>query len=302
MRVFLTGGTGFIGSAVARALVARGDACTILTRSDRPSRPGITYLRGDPRLPGPWQDALAGADAVVNLAGARFVDPLHPWTEARKRLLHASRVDTTRLVATAIRSAARPPRVLASASAIGYYGDRGDEELAESAPPGDGFLANLAMEWEAAAQEAASATRVVTIRTGLVLGHGGLLTPMLPLFKLGLGGVWGSGRQWWPWIHLTDEVGLILHALDSDMTGPINLTAPNPVRVETFAKALGRALGRPVLLRAPAFLLRLGLGEAAQALLGSQRVLPRRAIEHGYEFRFGELDEALSELFGRRGE
>ncbi|MGD2135901.1 MAG: TIGR01777 family oxidoreductase [Gemmatimonadales bacterium] len=299
MRVFLTGGTGFIGSAVVRGLTKRGDECVVLSRSARSPSPGVTYLEGDPRLPGAWQGALAECDAVVNLAGERLIDPLHPWTESRKAALRRSRVDVTRLVAAAVRGAARAPTVLVSGSAIGYYGDCGEREVDESAPAADDFLGRLAADWEAATREAEPATRVVSIRTGIVLGDGGVFGPLLPLFKLGLGGAWGSGRQWWSWIHLADQVGVILHAIDSEIDGPVNLTAPNPVRVQTFAKALGRVLGRPVLFKAPAFALKLGLGAAAEALLVSQRVLPKRAIETGYPYRFPELQGALADLFGQ---
>jgi uncharacterized protein (TIGR01777 family) len=274
MRVFVTGGTGLIGSRLVRALLDRGDECVVVSRSGRD----------------PWGHERAGQ---------RIVDPPHRWTAARKRLLRDSRVEITRQVAAAVRAADPTPHTFVSASAIGYYGDRGDETLDESAARGEDFLADLSVAWEDAAQDAQDVTRVVRIRTGLVLDRsGGALAPLVPLFKLGLGGPWGDGTQWWSWIHVADEIGLILFAIDADVAGPLNLTAPNPVTVNSFAKALGRTLKRPSLMRQPAFALRLAMGEMADALLASQRVVPRRALDAGYTFRFPKLDGALGNLFG----
>lgn len=296
MRIFVTGGTGFVGSTLVRALVERGDNPVVLTRSDRPAPKGVTYLRGDPRTAGSWQEAIDGCDVVVNLAGTQFIHPLHPWTDARKALLRTSRVDVTRMVVAAIRAASPPPRVLVSASAVGIYGDRGDVELDESATKATDFLGTLATDWESAAFEAAPTTRVVTIRSGIVLGSGGMLATLLPIFKLGLGGAWGSGDQWLSWIHIADEVGLILFLVAADLAGPVNLVAPHPVQVKRFAKAIGRAYHRPTILKAPGLGLRLALGEAAGALLSSQRVVPRKAIDAGFEFRFREVEAALEDL------
>jgi uncharacterized protein (TIGR01777 family) len=296
LRIFVTGGTGFVGSALVRALVERGDDAVVLTRSDRPAPKGVTYLRGDPRTEGSWQGSIDGCDAVVNLAGTQFIHPLHRWTDARKALLRTSRVDVTRMVAATIRAASTPPQVLVSASAVGIYGDRGDVELDESATKATDFLGTLATDWESAAFEAEPATRVVTIRSGIVLGSGGMLSTLLPLFKLGLGGAWGSGDQWLSWIHLVDEVGLILFLIAADLSGPVNLVAPHPVRVTRFARAIGGAHQRPTIFKAPALGLRLALGEAASALLASQRVVPRKAINAGYEFRFREVEAALEDL------
>lgn len=302
MQVLLTGGTGFIGTHVVRALAARGDRCVVISRSGsdpwRDDR--VRVVRADPTRPGPWQEEVAAAAAVVNLAGAPIVEPPKRWTDERKRALRASRVETTRQIVAAIRAAPTAPRALVSASAIGYYGGRGDAVVDETTPAGDDFLARLAADWEAAALEAADVTRVALTRTGMVLGAGGgALAPLLPLFKLGLGGPWGDGTQWWSWIHLADEVGLICFLLDGDLAGPVNLTAPSPVTVREFAQTLGRVLGRPAVLRVPAPLLRLALGEAADALLELQRVVPRRAIEAGYRFQFPEIEGALRDLLGR---
>ena len=300
MRVFVTGGTGFIGTRLVHALAERGDECVVLSRSatDRWGNPRVEVLKGDPTRPGEWQSRVGDADVVVNLAGKRLVEPPHRWTEARKRQLVQSRVESTRQVVAAIRAASTTPAVLLSASAIGYYGDRAAEVLDESASPGDDFLAKLSLKWEEAAREAEGVTRVALLRTGLVLDpKEGALAPLVPLFKLGLGGPWGSGEQWWSWIHIADEVGLILFAIDRELAGPINLTAPTPVTVNEFAESLGSALKRPAMLRAPAFAMRLALGEMANALLGSQRVVPQRALDAGYAFRFPDLAGALAELF-----
>jgi uncharacterized protein (TIGR01777 family) len=301
MRVFVTGGTGLIGSRLVRQLLERGDECVVVSRTgrDRWGHERVRVVRGDPRVAGQWQGEVAGCDAVVNLAGQRIVDPPHRWTAARKRLLWDSRVEATHQVVAAMRAAERKPAVLVSGSAIGYYGDRADEALDESAARGSDFLADLSVAWEDAARAAGDTTRVVCVRTGLVLDRsGGALAPLIPLFKLGLGGPWGPGTQWWSWIHAADEIGLILLALDSDVSGPLNLTAPHPVTVGTFATALARALHRPAIVRQPAFALRLAMGEMAEALLASQRVVPQRALDAGYAFRHPELDGALADLFG----
>lgn len=303
MRVFLTGGTGFIGSQLVRALTGRGDECVVLSRSARDpwNRGNVRLVSGTPTAPGSWYADLATCDAVVNLAGARIVDPAHRWTPARKSLLRDSRIQTTRCVVEAIAAAGERPKVLVSGSAIGYYGPRGDTVVDESTPAGSDFLATLAAEWEAAALEAPPAVRVVLLRTGLALGRGGgVLDALTPLFKLGLGGPWGDGTQWWSWIHVEDQVRLILHLIDGDTAGPVNATAPNPVTVNEFAQALGAALHRPALARAPAFALRMMLGEAAGALLDLQRVAPRRAIASGFAFGYPDLEAALAEVFGNR--
>ena len=301
MKVFLTGGTGFIGRRVVAALLERGHRCVVVSRGAAVpwAAEAVEVVRGDPTRPGPWQTALGACDAVVNLAGAPIVDPPHRWTAARKLVIRESRVETTRSVVDALRHATSPPAVFVSASAVGYYGSRGDLLLDETAAPGEDFLARLCIEWEEAARGAADITCVTLIRNGIVLdAGGGALQPMLTPFKLGLGGPWGAGTQWWPWIHAEDAVGLILLALERDLPGAINAAAPNPVTVNDFAKALGGALHRPALARVPEFALRLALGEAAEALLASQRVIPRRALDVGYAFRFPELRGALAQILG----
>ncbi len=302
MIVFVVGGTGFIGRHLVGSLVERGDECVVLSRgsTDHWRSSKVRLILGDSTRPGDWQGKVAEADAVINLAGTKIVDPLHRWTDARKQLLTSSRVETTRNLVAAVRAAPSPPSAFLSASAIGYYGPRGETVVDEREPPGDDFLATLSLAWERAALEAEGTTRVTLLRTGLVLGRGGgVLDTLMPLFRAGLGGPWGSGRQWWSWIHLADEVGLVLYALDQGLGGPVNLTAPNPVTVAQFAAALGRALGRPAIVPAPGFALRLALGESANALLDLQRVVPRRALEAGYGFRFPEIEGALTDLVGR---
>ncbi|GBD32608.1 MAG: epimerase [Gemmatimonadales bacterium] len=297
MHVFLTGGTGFIGRNLVEALLRRGDRCTVISRSgtDLWKRPEVEVIRHDPKLKGPWQRTVNGCDVVVNLAGERIVEPPLRWTAARKTRIRASRIATTNRLVDAILEAEQPPRLLLSGSAIGYYGPRGDQAVDESAPPGTDFLARLAAEWEEAARPACTKTRVALLRTGLVLGRDSpFLASLVPLFKLGLGGPWGDGKQWLSWIHIEDVVGIILFVIDRQLDGAFNLTAPNPVTVEQFARTLGKALGRPAILRAPSLLLRLALGEAADALLNLQRVLPARALEAGYQFRYPQLDGALS--------
>lgn len=298
MHVFFTGGTGYIGAHLVRHFRGAGHDCTVVSRGGTTpwEDPAVRVLQADPKHGGPWQEAIDGADLVINLAGAVLVDPPHRWTDERKRMIRSSRVETTQRVVEAIAAADRPPTRLVSGSAVGYYGDRGDEILEESAPAGEDFLAGVCRDWEAAAREIAPRCAVTLLRTAPVLGRGSpLLQPMLTPFKLGLGGPWGGGRQWWPWIQIADVVGLVGHVVDRGLDGPVNLAAPAPVRVEEFAKTLGEVLNRPAVARIPAFALRVALGEAADALLASQRVVPGRAQQSGYAFRYAALEEALEE-------
>jgi uncharacterized protein (TIGR01777 family) len=303
VKVFLSGATGFIGTPLVRSLSARGDECLVLSRSSRDpwQNPRVRIVRGNPAVAGAWEREVDGADVVVNLAGERIVDPPKRWTTERKRALRASRLESTHNIVTAVRSARRPPRALINASAIGYYGGRGDETCIEGTPPGTDFLAALCTDWEAAAAEAADRARVVMLRSGVVLGKdGGGLAPLFWLFRLGMGGPWGDGRQWWSWIHLVDEIRLIQFLVDHDVHGPVNLSSPGPVRVSEFAAAVGKVLHRPAAVRAPEFALRLALGEAADALLNLQRVLPRKALESGFEFQFPAIEPALRDIFDHK--
>lgn len=299
MRVFVTGASGLIGVALCRALVERGHAVTALSRSAAPRGlpPGVRVVSGDPAARGAWQETLADCDACVNLAG----EPLAGgrWTGARKQAIRESRVLATRNVAEVV--AARGPSVLVSASAIGYYGPHGDEPLDERSPPGDDFVARVARDWEAAAAPAGARARVVLLRTGLVLApRGGALQQMVLPFRLFAGGPIGDGAFWQSWIHLADEVGLLQLALEDERAGgPINATAPEPVRNRDFAAALGRALRRPSLLPTPVLAVRALFGEMASIVVTGQRVLPRRALELGYRYRFPRLEGALADLLPR---
>jgi hypothetical protein len=302
MRAFLTGGTGFIGRRLVRALRERDADVVVVSRGGRdPWRdPRVHVVTGDPTRSGSWQAALGGCDVVFNLAGAPIVEPPQRWTTARKAAIRESRVGTTHCVVEALRAAAPQPTTLVSQSAVGYYGSRGNVPLDETAPPGSDFLARLCVEWEEAARAAQDVTRVVLLRTAPVLGQGGgVLAPLLTPFKLGLGGPWGAGTQWWSWVHLDDVVGLALFTLDRAMSGAVNVVAPEAVTVQAFAKALGEALHRPAFARVPEVALRLALGEAAEALLASQRVIPSRALDAGYAFQYPELRAALDAALRR---
>jgi uncharacterized protein (TIGR01777 family) len=292
MRVLVTGGTGLVGTPLRRALASAGHEVTVVTR--RPASHAARAVSWD-ALP----DAIAGTDAVVHLAGAPVA--AGRWTPARKAEIRDSRVETTRAVVRAIAATRSRPSVLVSASAIGFYGDRGDEPLDEDAPPGSGFLADVCRAWEDAAREAERLdVRVVRVRIGVVLARdGGALAAMLPPFRLGLGGPLGGGRQWMSWIHRDDVVALLMAAL-SGVTwhGAVNATAPHPVTNADFARALGRAVHRPAVLPVPAFALRLALGEMATVLLDGQRVVPAAARAHGFTFRFPYLDGALVDCLG----
>jgi uncharacterized protein (TIGR01777 family) len=299
----MTGATGFIGRALALRLLGEGHAVTALVRDEARAR---SRLGGDidilPEAAGDaaMRDALAWSDAVVNLAGEPLIGR---WTAKRKQKIIASRVEFTERLVAAMRDAESTPRTLISASAVGYYGDRGDEILSEDSAAADGFLSDLCTRWEQAAMRAEElGTRVVTLRTGIVLGReGGALAKLLTPFRLGLGGPIGSGQQYMPWIHLHDHVELTSAALRDDrLRGPLNLTAPEPVTSATFAKALGRALRRPAFLPLPSFALKAALGEAATVLLSSQRAVPQQAVAAGFSFQYPEIDEALAHIVGRQ--
>jgi hypothetical protein len=299
-KVVVAGGSGRIGRALAAELAGEGREVVVLSRrAGGDAAPGGRSVAWDGRTVGAWAAELEDAAGVVNLAGEDIAGGR--WTEARKRRLLDSRVATTGALVEAIRRARRPPAALLQASAVGYYGNRGDEALDEDSAPGTGFLPEICVAWEgASAPVEALGVRRVVLRTGLVLARdGGALPEMARPFRLGVGGPLGDGRQWMPWIHLADETGAIRHLLArADQRGPFNLVAPEPATNEAFSRALARALGRPSLLRAPAFALRLALGEMADMLLGGQRPAPRRLLEAGYRFRFPALDPALADLLG----
>ncbi len=293
MRIAIAGSSGFVGSHLVPRLEAAGHEVLRLVRSGSPPAHGPA-VRWDPARGALDPGELAGVDAVVNLAGANVA--ARRWTAAWRRRLWDSRVLATRTIVRAM-AAAGGPRVLVSASATGYYGDRGDEELDESSLPGEGFLAELARAWEEEALRAGErGVRVVLLRLGVVIGPGGALARMLPPFRLGLGGPLGSGRQWVSWISLRDAAGAVLHALgDAGLSGPVNAVSPHPVRQRDLARVLGRTLHRPAAIPAPAPLLRLALGGMArELLLSSQRVLPRCLEETGFRWEHPELADALA--------
>lgn len=303
MKIFITGSTGFLGTALSHALVARGDHVVALSRNaDRARRSlpaGCDVVEGDPTDPrAPWATSLSGCDAAVNLCG----EPLaRRWSARTKLAMVASRVGATRNLVRSIallrqKGDATSTHVLLSGSAIGYYGDGGENELDEGSPAGHDLLARLCVEWEQAASDAERhAVRVVSIRTGLVLGpRGGVLAAMRLPFRMFIGGPVGTGRQWASWIALDDWVGLCLRALDQDeVTGPLNATSPNPVRMSELCQAFGAALHRPSWLRVPSVALRLKLGEGAASVVMSQRVLPRAALRAGYRYRFEDVGAAM---------
>jgi uncharacterized protein (TIGR01777 family) len=305
MRVLITGGSGLIGSRLKKRLRERGDEVVILTRQPEAlaKEPGIVALAGDPTVRASWMESIKHCGAVVNLVGEGIFNKR--WSPAFKETLVKSRVDSTKHVAQALQASPQnadgSPKVLISASAIGYYGIHGDEELTESSPAGDDFMARICVQWEAAARDAAAAgVRVVNLRVGVVLDkNGGALKKMLPPFKMFVGGPIGSGSHYMSWIHHHDLVGQILFAINHpNVTGPLNGTAPKPVTNAEFSKALGKVLGRPSFLPTPAFMLRLMLGEVAGVITTGQRVLPKASLDAGYTFRFADVDAALGEILG----
>jgi len=295
-KIVVAGGSGFIGEPLVRRLLERGDDVAVLTRNPSKVSAGRAVL-WNPAAEGSWMDEVAGADVVINLAGENVGGGR--WTDARKKQIMESRVVATTALVDAMRRQPGPPRTLVSASAIGFYGDRGDERLDERATPGTGFLPAVTQRWEELARAAEPFARVVILRFGIVLAaNGGALAKLLLPFRLGAGGPMGSGRQWMSWIDRDDVLRMIEWAIDRDTArGTYNATAPTPVTNRDFAIALGRALHRPSMLPTPGFALRLALGSemADEMLLGGQRVLPERAIEEGFEFARPKLDAALAD-------
>lgn len=307
LRIVLTGGTGFLGQPLAAALAGDGHRVTILTRN--PARASKSPARTvgwtpDGSAASAWAEEVDGADVVINLAG----EPIgaRRWLAAQKQRIRDSRVLATRSIVSAIERAARPPSLLINGSASGYYGPLGDTVVTEDTPPGHDFLADVCVAWETEAMRAAGPkTRVALVRSGIVLGRrGGALPRMLPPFWLCIGGPVGSGRQYWPWIHLSDWLGIVRFAMSTpSVSGPLNASAPMPVTNREFARALGRVLKRPAFLPTPAFALRLLLGEMADALLLSgQRMMPITAMRLGYAFAHEQVEDALRDILkGRSG-
>jgi hypothetical protein len=295
MTIVLAGGSGFLGRALARRLTRDGHQVVVLTRR-QPQQAAEAQWQPNGSA-GNLSERLEGVDAVVNLAGEGIAD--RRWSAARKEALRTSRVLSTRTLVAAIAKCERPPAVFISSSGVGYYGPRGNEVITESTEPGTDFLSRMAVDWEQEAQAVTgSRTRLAIIRTGLVLsGEGGALAKMLLPFKLGLGGPLGSGTQYMPWVHIDDHVSLTMWLMATPAaTGAFNVSAPNPVTNREFTRELGRALRRPAVLPAPAFALRIMLGEMAELLLTGQRAVPAHAEQLGFRFAYDRLDHALQSL------
>jgi uncharacterized protein (TIGR01777 family) len=306
MRTIITGGTGLIGRALAANLAADGHEVILLSRN--PERAtglpqGVRAERWDARTAEVWGHLADGADAIVNLAGANLAgEGFFPsrWTADRKRLIRDSRVNAGRAVVQATEQASQKPRVVIQASGVGYYGFRGDEQITEDDQAGDDFLGRLACDdWEpSTAPVEELGVRRAIIRSGAVLSARGGALPRLSLpFRLFVGGPMGSGKQWFPWIHLQDEVAAIRFLVENqEASGPFNLSAPNPLTNAQFARVLGRVMGRPSLVPIPGFAMRLAFGEVASVLLAGQRVIPRRLLDLGFQFRFPHAEAALRDL------
>jgi hypothetical protein len=302
MKILITGGTGFVGTQLTSRLIKDNHEVTILTRSIKKSdkvTQGISYLEGDPTKKGPWQEAIKNHDAVINLAGASIFSK---WTEEHKKAIRESRVNTTQNIVEGIPSDPSKKITLFSTSAVGYYGFCGDEELVEDSPSGNDFLARIAKEWEGEALKAKDkGARVVITRFGIVMGEkGGALSQMIPLFKKYIGGPIGSGKQWFSWVHIKDLAEAFAFLLKHpEISGPVNVCSPKPVRNKDLAKALGRALHKPSFIPAPGFLVKLVLGEFGSVILEGQRVIPKRLLESGFTFQYPDIEKAFQGIVGQ---
>jgi len=298
MKVFITGGTGFLGAALSDGLLAEGHSVTILSRSskDRALKLGMAYCEGNPTKSGPWQKEVSLHDVVINLAGASI---FRTWTDKNKEAIRNSRILTTRNLVDAIGQAKKNITLL-SGSAVGYYGFRDDEELDENSAPGDDFLAGLVQDWEGEARRAEEfGARVVLCRIGVILGRdGGALSKMLSVFRWGLGSPLGSGAQWFSWISLHDLVNIFLYLVENkSISGPVNCTSPKPVTNRVMTRALGRALHRPTILPpVPAMLIKGLLGEFSDVFVKGQKVIPKKLLEDGFVFEYPEIEEAFAHL------
>jgi len=300
MNILITGGLGFVGRRLSESFLRDGHHVTAVGRSEHPDtidHPAFRYLRADTTKPGDWQANLGDQEVIVNLAGKSIFTL---WTERTKREIYDSRILTTRNLVDAL--APDGGQLLCSTSAVGYYGDRKDDILTEEEPPGGDFLAHVGRDWELEALRAESkGVRVVLMRFGIVLDRrGGAMAKMIPAFRLLLGGPVGDGRQWFPWIHMHDLIAAIRFVVErKGVRGPLNFCAPEPVRHGELAKTLGRKVRRPAVVPAPAFVVRLVLGEFGRVLLCSQRARPAKLTEAGFEFAYPDLDAALDEIVGR---
>jgi uncharacterized protein len=300
MKIFMTGGTGFVGTTLTRELTAKGHSVTVLMRKIEMGKslpPGASSLEGDPTTRGSWQERVAEHEAFINLAGSSIFTR---WTDEAKRSIRESRLLTTKHLVEAMAPRRGKETFLFSTSAVGYYGFHGDEELSEESPPGTDFLATLAREWEAEAFKAKEhGARVVLTRFGIVMGrNGGMLGEVVPVFKMFLGADLGSGDQWLSWVHEMDLARIFLFLLENrSLEGPVNCTAPEPVRNREFTETLGSVLGVPTFLPAvPGFVLRLMKGEFGSVILKGQRVIPRKLLSAGFQFQYATLGEALTEI------
>jgi len=297
MKIFISGGTGFVGSSLARYFLAKGHNVIATGTSSAHTSIGhenFRYISADTTEKGPWQDSLKDVDALINLAGRTIFSR---WSERYKRQIYNSRILTTHNLVEAMPDDKEV--VLCSTSAVGYYGDRAEEILNEEALPGDDFLAKVSIDWEKEAFLAEKkGARVAVMRFGVVLGkNGGALAKMIPAFKSFAGGPIGSGKQWFPWIHLEDLISAVMFIIENqDIKGPVNFCAPNPVRNRDFAKALGRILGRPSFMKVPSFMIRTLMGEMGTIVMSSQRVVPERLLKNGFEFQYPDVEKALDNL------
>lgn len=307
MNIVVTGATGFVGSRLVEKLHQQGHHITVLTRNvDRARRvfpeavfPNVEGVEYTPKASGDWQKVLSGCDGVVNMAGEPIAEGR--WTSSRKQEILESRQIGTQKIVEAIAQASAKPPVLVNSSAIGYYGTSETATFDESSPPGDDFLAQVCVAWEAEARKVKDlGPRLVILRTGIVLGMGGAIAKMITPFRLFAGGPIGNGKQWFSWIHREDLVNLMIKALtDGTMQDAYNATAPDPVRMETFCKELGRAMNRPSWLPVPDFALEALLGDAAQVILEGQRVLPKRTLESGFEYLYPDVTQALADIVAK---
>ena len=296
MNIAITGASGFIGRRLMKTLASGNHTLRVLSRHAGTNLPpGVQLYVWDAMKGPPPEESLAGVDAVVHLAGEPIAQR---WNDEVKQKIRESRATGTRHLVQALSSAQQRPAVLICGSAVGYYGSRGEEILTETSAQGKGFMADVCVAWEKEADVADSlGIRVVKLRTGVVLGaNGGALAKMVPPFKAGMGGKLGSGDQWMSWVHLDDLAGLIRHALENPMRGPVNGTSPNPITNADFTKALGHSLSRPAIMPMPAFTLKFMFGEMSEVMLASQRVLPKAAEAAGFTFRYPDLEPALASI------
>lgn len=294
MKILITGGSGFVGSKLAGFLLSRGHQVVAIGRSEPQHRwdsEAYNFIAADTTRKGPWQNELTDADAVVNLAGATI---FKRWTENYKKLIYDSRILTTRNVVEGLPESTRI--TFCSASGAGYYGSRADDILKEDEAAGSDFLAKVSIDWEKEAlQASAKGARVAIMRFGVVLGkNGGAMSKLIPAFKLFVGGTLGEGNQWFPWLHLDDLVAAVMFVLENpEVSGPLNFCAPNPIRNRELAKTLGAVLGRPSFMPAPAFMIRLAMGEFGDVFLGSQRTVPAKLLNHGFSFLYPDVKDAI---------